>query len=57
MKKQKVSETQILKALKEYEAGKNTIDICRELGKHKATVLIKYQELLLRRRGKTNKRG
>jgi putative transposase len=37
MKKQKFSETQILKALKEYEAGKNAMDICRELGIHKAT--------------------
>jgi putative transposase len=37
MKKQKFSETQIVKALKEYEAGKNVMDICRELGIHKAT--------------------
>lgn len=37
MKKQKFTETQILKALKEYEAGKNVMDICRDLGIHKAT--------------------
>lgn len=37
MKKQKFSEAQIVKALKEYEAGKNVIDICRELGIHRAT--------------------
>jgi putative transposase len=37
MKKQKFTETQIVKALKEYEAGKNVMDICRELGIHKAT--------------------
>lgn len=37
MKKQKFTETQILKALKEYEAGKNAMDICRELGIYKVT--------------------
>lgn len=37
MKKQKFTETQIVKALKEYETGKNVMDICRELGIHKAT--------------------
>jgi putative transposase len=37
MKKQKFSEAQIVKALKEQEAGRATEDICRELGVHKAT--------------------
>jgi putative transposase len=40
MKKQKFSEAQILKALKEYESGKNVMDICRELGIHKATFYV-----------------
>lgn len=40
MKKQKFSEAQILKALKEYEAGKNVMDICREVGIHKATFYV-----------------
>ncbi len=37
MKKQKFTETQIIKALKEYEAGKSALDICREKGVHRAT--------------------
>jgi putative transposase len=37
MKQQKFSEAQILKALKEYEPGKQAMDICRELGIHKST--------------------
>ncbi len=37
MKKSKFTETQIVKALKEHEAGKSTEDICRELGINKAT--------------------
>ncbi len=37
MKKQKFTETQIVNALKEYENGKSSADICRELGVHKAT--------------------
>jgi putative transposase len=37
MKKQRFTETQILKALKEYESGRSTEDVCRELGVHKAT--------------------
>jgi putative transposase len=37
MKKSKYTETQIIKALKEYETGRKTEDICRELGIHKAT--------------------
>ena len=40
MKKQKFTETQILKALKEYESGKNAMDICRELGIHKSTFYV-----------------
>jgi len=37
MKKQKHSESQIIQAIKEHDAGKAAIDICRELGVHKAT--------------------
>ena len=37
MKKTKFTETQIVHALKEYEAGKNSSDLCRELGISKAT--------------------
>ena len=37
MKKSKFTETQILHALKEYEAGKSAADICRELGINKQT--------------------
>lgn len=32
MKKSKFTEPQIIKALKEYEAGRNVQEICRELG-------------------------
>ncbi len=31
MKKTKFTESQIINALKEYEAGKNILDICRDL--------------------------
>lgn len=37
MKKSKHTESQITKALKEYEAGRDVLDICRELGVHRAT--------------------
>jgi putative transposase len=37
MKKSKHSEAQIVKALKEYENGRSTEDICRELGIAKVT--------------------
>jgi putative transposase len=37
MKKNKHTETQIVKALKEHEAGRSTEEICRELGIHRAT--------------------
>lgn len=37
MKKSIISETQIVNSIKEHESGKNTNDICRELGIHKAT--------------------
>ena len=37
MKKTKFTETQIVSALKEYEAGKSSTDLCRELGISKAT--------------------
>jgi putative transposase len=37
MKKSRFTETQIVHALKEYEAGKSVADICRELGVNKQT--------------------
>jgi len=37
MKKTKFTETQIVSAIKEYEAGKSVSDICRALGINKAT--------------------
>lgn len=37
MKKSKFTESQITAALKEYEAGKNVLDICRELGINRNT--------------------
>jgi putative transposase len=37
MKKQKISESQIVNAIKEHDAGKSVMDICRDLGIHKAT--------------------
>lgn len=37
MKKSKFTETQIVHALKEYEAGRSVPDICRELGVNKQT--------------------
>ena len=38
MKKQKFTESQIVKALKEHEAGRNVDDIARELGINRATL-------------------
>jgi len=37
MKKSIISETQIVKAIKEYENGRELGDLCRELGIHKST--------------------
>jgi putative transposase len=37
MKKQKISESQIVNSIKDHDAGKSAVDICRELGVHKAT--------------------
>jgi putative transposase len=37
MKKSIISETQIVKAIKEYEGGRELGDLCRELGIHKST--------------------
>lgn len=37
MKKTRFTETQIVGAIKEYEAGKSVFDLCRELGINKAT--------------------
>ena len=38
MKKTRFTESQIVKALKEHEAGKKLDDICRELGINKQTL-------------------
>jgi putative transposase len=37
MKKSKISEAQIVAAIKEHESGKTAADICRGLGVHQAT--------------------
>ena len=37
MKRSKISESQIIAAIKEHEAGKSTAEICRSLGVHQAT--------------------
>ena len=37
MKKSIISEAQIVKAIKEYEGGRDHGQICRELGIHKST--------------------
>jgi len=39
MKKSKFTESQIVQALKEHEAGKNVDDICRQLGINREVVL------------------
>ena len=38
MKKNRFTEGQIIKALKDQESGKDTADIFREMGIHKATL-------------------
>ncbi len=38
MKKSKFTESQIVQALKEHEAGKNVDDICRQLGINRNTL-------------------
>jgi len=37
MKKSIITESQIVKAIKKYECGREQTDICRELGIHKST--------------------
>jgi len=37
MKKTRISESQIVSAIKQHESVKSTSDICRELGVHQAT--------------------
>ena len=37
MRKSKFSESQIIKGLKEYEGGRSSEDICREMGINRAT--------------------
>jgi len=38
MKKQRISETQIVSILKQYEGGREAQDVCREYGISKATL-------------------
>jgi putative transposase len=38
MKKKRFTESQIIKAIKEQDAGKDVVDICREMGIHRATL-------------------
>ncbi len=38
MKKRRISEAQIVKALKEHESGRDQESICREYGIHKSTL-------------------
>ncbi len=38
MKKQRISETQIVSILKQYEGGREALDVCREYGISKATL-------------------
>jgi putative transposase len=38
MKKQKFTETQIVSILKQYEGGREALDVCREYGISKATL-------------------
>jgi putative transposase len=37
MRKSKISESQIIKALKEHENGRDVNDICRDIGVHRST--------------------
>lgn len=37
MKNSIITEAQIVKAIKEYEGGRELNDVCRELGVHKST--------------------
>lgn len=38
MKRKRFTESQIIKALKEHDGGKDVLEICREMGIHKATL-------------------
>ncbi len=38
MKKQRITETQIVAILKQYEGGREALDVCREYGISKATL-------------------
>jgi putative transposase len=40
MKKQKFTETQIASILKQYDGGRDAMDVCREYGISKATVQL-----------------
>ena len=39
MKKSRFTESQIISALKEYAAGKSSMDVCRDLGINKNTLI------------------
>lgn len=43
MKKQKHSESQIVNSIKEHDAGKSAMDICRELGVHKEYICLSFR--------------
>lgn len=38
MKRKQFTETQIITALRQYEGGRDVMDVCREYGIHKATL-------------------
>jgi putative transposase len=38
MKRKRFTESQIIKAIKDQDAGKDVLEICREMGIHKATM-------------------
>lgn len=45
MKRSTITESQIVSAIKEYEAGKNANDICRELGGSQSHLLQLEEEV------------
>ncbi len=40
MKKSRFTESQIIKAVKEYESGRDVNELCRELGVHRGTFYL-----------------
>lgn len=47
MKKQKFTETQILQAIKQYEGGRDALDVSREYGISKATLLTGVRSIVV----------